>query len=156
MCLECEKEVLSHIKSGSQLKTAKGKRFTITRIDDRNIYYELESSGKKRHVCIEHLAMCYHRMKVSGKKIEGVGGSNSYSVRELVGKGGKLADCGNCERNPAYIWGILSCHPKIRRLEKGELVFDEVALDKCTEYEKVLNWKDREFRIKKLKELGLA
>lgn len=156
MCEKCGETIISNIREGDQLKTARGKRFTITEIGGNIICFRVESSGKERKIHMNHLVLCYHWVEFDGKEIEGVGGSTSHSVRELVGSNGLLTDCGNCDRNPAYIWGMLNSLPKVSRLEKNVLVIDEDAVGTQEKSRSHSAWEDREFKMKKLKELGLG
>jgi hypothetical protein len=56
--------------------------------------------------------MCLQWLK-DGKIIAGVGGDSSIS--SLIGKNGTLVKCELCDRNPTYIYGIISSMPNIKQ-----------------------------------------
>ena len=120
MCLECEQTILRHIHVGDTYTTANGLSFTVIDIQGDKIYL-MTSSGGEKWFHIRHAGMCLHWMKVGGNVIESVS-----SIRRLVGEGGILEECDKCERNPAYIWGILRDLPGVQRGRRNELFYREI------------------------------
>jgi hypothetical protein len=110
MCETCQK-TLNSLSSGDYY-TATRKKFLITGIIGNKIFIKNEK-GSERFLDRNHLLLCFHWL-VEGKPIEGVGGSGS-SIRSLIGENGILAKCGICERNVAYLWGILASIPMVSR-----------------------------------------
>lgn len=93
------------------LTTARGAEFTIISARVGSIFFRV-STGKEREVHTDHIAMILHWMRFKGKAVQGVD-SGRHSVRALVGEEGDLVACSVCERNPAYIWGILAALPDV-------------------------------------------
>jgi len=122
MCETCEKTLNS--LSIRDYSTATGKKFRITGIVGSKIFFKNEN-GSERFIHRNHLLLCLHWL-VEGKPIEGVGGSGS-SIRSLIGENGSLIKCSLCERNVAYLWGILASIPMVSRrgnslrVEKNDL-----------------------------------
>ena len=121
MCIRCLNIVQGHIYHliGNQVQTASGIPFTIVSFVGNRVYIQTKR-GNLRNFHFDHLANCYHWVSILSKRIEGVG-SNPISVRGLIGNNGVLLKCSLCERNPAYIWGILATMPNVKR--KGNELF---------------------------------
>jgi len=114
MCDECVGFVSSAVRNlvGKTIYTARGAPFKVLDVTGGLIIVRL-STGKGRFFHLDHVALCYHWMK-EGNEIRGVG-SGSESVRGLIGEAGRLVRCSVCERNPAYIWGVLASIPGVQR-----------------------------------------
>ncbi|UOY10013.1 hypothetical protein [Methanonatronarchaeum sp. AMET6-2] len=127
MCRVCEKSVLKHISIGDEPRTAEGEFFEVTEIDEEysdadgkgKIKYRV-STGNEKWCHIDHIVACYHFMAEGDKDIIGVGGESTNSIRTLVGENGRIEDCSKCERNPAYIWGILKNHPRVKLINRDK------------------------------------
>ena len=119
MCSLCDQIILQRVRVGYVFRTLRGRAFTITDIRDGKIHLRTGSGGEK-WFHIEHAGMCLHWMRVNKRVIDGVG-SARHSIRGLVGANGILAQCGKCDRNPAYIWGILSALPLVKK--RGNKLF---------------------------------
>lgn len=120
MCHECEQVILHHIHVGDEFETAQGFPFSITDIQGGKIYLETSTGGAK-WFHVEHAGMCLHWMRIDRNAIEGVGSENKNSVRTLIGANGMLVKCQKCDRNPAYIWGILRALPEVQEGEGNGL-----------------------------------
>jgi len=121
MCKRCLNVVQGHVHHlvGNQIRTATGVPFTIVSFVGNRIYVQT-SRGNSRNFHFHHLADCYHWINILKKRIEGVS-SNPISVRGLIGNNGALLNCSLCERNPAYIWGILATMRNVKR--RGNTLF---------------------------------
>jgi hypothetical protein len=122
LCYKCKQTILQYTHVGDKLETARGKQFTIANIQDGKIHIET-SSGAHRWFHLEHVSLCLHWIIVDRKTIEGVGSNKKNSIRGLVGVNGILVQCQICERNPAYIWGILATLPQVKRKGENKLVY---------------------------------
>lgn len=110
MCDRCQK-ILNSLSIGDYY-TATDKKFRITGIVGHEIFFKNENDSE-RFLHRNHLLLCLHWL-VEGKSVEGVSGSGN-SVRSLIGENGSLIKCGVCERNVAYLWGILASIPMVSR-----------------------------------------
>ena len=121
MCQRCLNVVQGNIRQliGNQIETATGVPFTVVSLIGNRIYIQT-SQGNSRNFHFDHLTDCYHWMDILKKRIAGVG-SSPISIRGLIGNNGALLKCSLCERNPAYIWGILATIPNVKR--RGNTLF---------------------------------
>ncbi len=121
MCDECTARVFDHIRGliragETELKTATGIHFIVSDINVQNARI-ITSTNKERYIHLSCFAHCYEKMIHDDLVISGVGSeAQRNSVRSLIG------GCSNCERSPAYIWGMLNSFPEVTRMERNQLI----------------------------------
>lgn len=103
------------------MQTASGIPFKVVALQGNKIYIQT-SRGNTRNFHFNHVADCYHWISVLKRRIQGVG-SGPISVRGLIGNSGVLLKCSLCERNSAYIWGILVAMPNVQVRRNGNILF---------------------------------
>jgi hypothetical protein len=103
MCEIC-RQTINGISVG-EYGTATGKKFRVTGIVGDKVLFKNEK-GSERFVHRRHMLLCLHWL-AEGKLVDGVGGSGS-SIRSLIGQDGALTVCNLCDRNVAYVWGMLA------------------------------------------------
>lgn len=91
--------------------TLTGRNFKVISITGNKITVKIDNSNL-RYFHLNHLLLCLQWLK-NGKIIRGIGGDSSIS--SLIGKDGILVKCELCDRNPTYIYGIISSLPNVNR-----------------------------------------
>ena len=125
MCEKCVEYLRRFLNSNRDFETATGKTFRLKNTKGKLIYVTNER-GNNRNFHLHHLSSIYHYLKYDAGIVKGVG-SGPDSVRSLIGEEGKLAQCPLCERNVAYIWGILHGLPNTVRGRNNALHISEKA-----------------------------
>jgi len=92
-------------------KTMTGKSFDVISVTGNMITVKI-SNSKTRCFHLEHLLLC-KKWLYEGKIIRGTAGDSS--ILSLIGKTGVLVKCELCDRNPAYIFGIISAMSNVKR-----------------------------------------
>lgn len=91
--------------------TLTGQNFKVISIAGNKITIKTDNSNSSSFH-LNHLLLCLQWLK-DGRVIQGIGGD--HSISSLIGKDGTLVKCKTCDRNPTYIFGIISSMPNINR-----------------------------------------